>query len=159
MIARAAQWLGNLLGKEPEREESARKRAPLNTTSSLRALTDLGESIAASVHVIESPSRMFLCVAMEPKPEALAAQVERDRRMAAGLFQVDRTWSAAEVNRRWAKDAVLVDGQGCVLEDAVLSARGLTDAGAKEVFFEFGALDAYPEQVYLANGSARIRVR
>ena len=102
---------------------------------------------------------MFLCVAMEPKPEALAAQVERDRRMAAGLFQVDRTWSAAEVNRRWAKDAVLVDGQGCVLEDAVLGARGLTDAGAKEVFFEFGALDAYPEQVYLANGSARIRVR
>ena len=106
MISRAAQMIEKLLGQPPQKQEPPRRRAAPNTTTSMRALTDLGESIAASVHVIEASQRLYLCVAMEPKPDALAAQMERDRRMAAGMFEVDRTWSAAEVNKRWAKDAV-----------------------------------------------------
>lgn len=159
MITRAAQMLEKLLGKEPERKEPPRRRAASNTTTSMRALTDLGESIAASVHVIEASARLYLCVAMEPKPDALAAQMEKDRRMAAGMFEVDRTWSAAEVNKRWAKDAVLIDEEGHVLSGAMAGARGMTDAGAKEVFFEFNALDIYPEKVYLTNGKTRVRVK
>ena len=85
--------------------------------------------------------------------------MERDRRMAAGMFEVDRTWSAAEVNKRWAKDAVLTDGDGHLLHGAVSGARGMTDAGAREVFFEFNALDAYPEKVFLSNGKTRVRVK
>ncbi|MGN0773090.1 MAG: hypothetical protein ACI4MP_04795 [Candidatus Ventricola sp.] len=148
-----------LLGKAPQKQEPPRRRAPANTTTSMRALTDLGESIAASVHVIEASQRLYLCVAMEPKPDALAAQMERDRRMAAGMFEVDRTWSAAEVNKRWAKEAVLTDADGCPLHGAMNGARGMTDAGAKEVFFEFNALDAYPERMYLSNGRTRVRVK
>lgn len=158
-MMRAAQLLDAFLGRETENKEPPVRRAAPSATASLRALTDLGESIAASVHVIEASSRIYLCVAMEPKPDALAAQMERDRRMAAGMFEVDRTWSAAEVNKRWAKDAVLIDGDGCPLLRAMTGARGMTDAGAKEVFFEFNALDAYPEKVYLSNGETRVQVR
>lgn len=35
----------------------------------------------------------------------------------------------------------------------------MTDVGAREVFFEFNALDHYPETMYLAVGDARVRVR
>lgn len=45
------------------------------------ALSDLGESIASGVHVIYSPVRLYLCVSMQPKPEALHAQKEADIRM------------------------------------------------------------------------------
>lgn len=159
MISRAAQMIEKLLGQPPQKQEPPRRRAAPNTTTSMRALTDLGESIAASVHVIEASRRLYLCVAMEPKPDALAAQMEKDRRMAAGMFEVDRTWSAAEVNKRWAKDAVLTDGSGCLLHGAMNGARGMTDAGAREVFFEFNALDAYPEKVFLSNGKTRVRVK
>ncbi len=159
MIARAAKLLEKILGGEPEKKEPPRKRAPANTTTSMRALTDLGDSIAASVHVIEASSHLYLCVAMEPKPEALARQMEKDRKMAAGMFEVDRTWSAAEVNKSWAKDAVLIDGDGHILRKAMDGARGMTEAGAKEVFFEFNALDVYPEKVYLTNGKTRVLVK
>ncbi len=159
MIARAAQMLEKLLFREPEKKEPPKKRAPTSTTTSMRALTDLGESIVASVHMIESGTRLYLCVSMEVKPDALAAQMERDRRQAAGMFEVDRTWSAAEVNKRWAQRAVLTDGEGNVLHAAMNGARGMTEAGAKEVFFEFNALDAYPERMYLSNGDARVRVK
>jgi len=159
MIARAAKLLEKILRGEPEKKEPPRKRAPANTTTSMRALTDLGDSIAASVHVIEASSRLYLCVAMEPKPEALARQMEKDRKMAAGMFEVDRTWSAAEVNKSWAKDAVLIDGEGHILRKAMDGARGMTEAGAKEVFFEFNALDVYPEKVYLTNGKTRVLVK
>ena len=159
MISRAAQMIEKLLGQPPKKQEPPRRRAAPNTTLSMRALTDLGESIAASVHVIEASQRLYLCVAMEPKPEALAAQMERDRRVAAGMFEVDKTWSAAEVNKRWAKQAVLIDGQGRLLDGAMNGARGMTDAGAKEVFFEFNALETYPEKVYLSNGVTRVRVK
>ena len=158
-MMRAARLIEALWGRETGAKEPPRRKTAPSTTASLRALTDLGESMAASVHVIEASSRMYLCVAMEPKPDALAAQMERDRRMAAGMFAVDRTWSAAEVNKRWAKDAVLIDGDGYPLRRAMAGARGMTDAGAKEVFFEFNALDTYPEKVYLANGDARVQVR
>ena len=46
-----------------------------------------------------------------------------------------------------------------MLDHAVLGARGMTDAGAREVFFEFNALESYPEPMYLAAGDARVRVR
>lgn len=159
MITRAAQMLEKLLGKQPQKQEPPRRHAPSNTTTSMRALTDLGESIAASVHVIEASQRLYLCVAMEPKPDALAAQMEKDRRMAAGLFEVDRTWSAAEVNKRWAQGAVLEDEDGHVLTRAMNGARGMTDAGAKEVFFEFNAMESYPEKMYLSDGKTRVRVK
>ena len=56
----------------------AERKAPPSVTATMRALTDLGESVATSVHAIYTPTRLFLCVAMEPKPEALAAQAEAD---------------------------------------------------------------------------------
>ena len=159
MISRAAQMIEKLLGQPPQKQEPPRRRAAPNTTTSMRALTDLGESIAASVHVIEATSHLYLCVAMEPKPDALAAQMQKDKKQAAGMFEVDRTWSAAEVNKSWAKDAVLIDADGHILYKAMDGARGMTEAGAKEVFFEFNALDVYPEKVYLSNGKTRIRVK
>lgn len=159
MIRRAAEFLARAWARQPEKKELPRKKAPGNTTMSMRALTDLGDSIAASVHVIEASAHLYLCVAMEPKPEALLRQMEKDRRMAAGMFEVDETWSAAEVNKGWARGAVLVDGEGRIVTRAMNGARGMTEAGAKEVFFEFNALDVYPEKMYLANGNTRIRVR
>ena len=130
-----------------------------NSTATMRALVDVGESIAHSVHVIYSPTRLYLCVAMEVKPEALKKQQEADKKTAAGLFKVDPLWSAAEVNARWARSAMLVDESGNELYAATSGARGMTDAGAKEVFFEFNALDVYPEKMFLSNGGTRIRIR
>ena len=159
MMTRMRQMLKKLLVKEPEKKAPPKRGVPGNTTTSMRALTDLGDSIAASVHVIENAAHLYLCVAMEPKPDALAAQMQRDKKQAAGMFEVDRTWSAAEVNKNWAKDAVLIDEDGHILRRAMDGARGMTEAGAKEVFFEFNALDVYPEKVYLTNGKTRIRVK
>ena len=48
MISRAAQMIEKLLGQPPQKQEPPRRRAAPNTTTSMRALTDLGESIAAS---------------------------------------------------------------------------------------------------------------
>ena len=159
MKTRIKQFLRKLLLKEPEKKAPPRRTAPSNTTTSMRALTDLGDSIAASVHVIEATTHLYLCVSMEPKPEALAAQIAKDRKMAKGMFEVDETWSAAEVNKRWAKDAYLVDVEGERIERAMKGARGMTEAGAKEVFFEFNSLDVYPEKLYLTNGRTRVRVK
>ena len=136
-----------------------RRDTPLSTTATMRALTDLGESIASNVHAIYTQTRLFLCVTMEPKPDALNAQAAADKKLAAGQFRVDRLWSAASVNARWARGAVLTDGDGRVLQSAMHGARGMTDAGAKEVFFEFSALDTYPERMYLQSGDTRVRVR
>jgi len=135
------------------------KKTPGSITMTMRALSDLGECIASSTHVIYGQVRLYLCVTMEPKPEALKAQIQRDKRAAKGMFEVDEMWSAAEVNKRWAKNAVLTDSEGHVIDGALIGARGMTDAGANEVFFEFNALDIYPEKMYLSNGETRIRVR
>ncbi len=135
-----------------------KRETPGSRTETLRALSDLGESIASGVHAIYAQSRLYLCVAMQPKPEALSAQKLADKKAAAGHFDVDENWSAAEVNARWGKRAVLTDENGRVLDGAVLGARGMTDVGAREVFFEFNALDHYPETMYLAVGDARVRV-
>ena len=35
----------------------------------------------------------------------------------------------------------------------------IKQAGAKEVFFEFNALDVYPDKLYLTNGRTRLRVK
>jgi len=142
-----------------KRRTAPKRERPGNTTATMRALTDLGESIASGVHAIYSPVRLYLCVTMEPKPDALRAQIEADRRTAAGLFEVDENWSAAEVNARWAKRATLTDGEGSVLWRAVSGARGLTDTGAREVFFEFNAMETYPETMYLVSGDTRVRVK
>ena len=61
-------------------------RPVFRTTTARRSETaDLGESIATGVHAIYGPVRLYLCVSMEPKPEALAAQREADRRQAAAF--------------------------------------------------------------------------
>lgn len=162
MIAAAVEQLQKFLsgGKREEKtREEIHHRTPDSTTMTMRALSDLGESIASSVHIIASPTRLYLCVTMEVKPDALRAQMEADRRAAKGMFEVDENWSAAEVNARWGKSAVLTDGDGNLLHRAMEGARGMTDAGAKEVFFEFNALDAYPEAMYLVNGHTRVKVR
>ena len=162
MIAAAVEQLQKFLsgGKREEKtREEIHHRTPDSTTMTMRALSDLGESIASSVHIIASPTRLYLCVTMEVKPDALRAQMEADRRAAKGMFEVDENWSAAEVNARWGKSAVLTDGDGNLLHRAMEGARGMTDAGAKEVFFEFNALDAYPETMYLVNGHTRVKVR
>ena len=150
-----------------EMRESESRQSQMHTpganrgsaTVTMRALIDVGESIAYSVHVIYSSVRLYLCVAMEVKPEALARQQEADRKMAAGMFKVDPMWSAATVNARWARKAVLVDGEGNELYAAMHGARGMTDAGAKEVFFEYNALESYPEKMYLEADGVKIRVR
>ncbi len=135
-------------------------RPVFRTTTARRSETaDLGESIATGVHAIYGPVRLYLCVSMEPKPEALAAQREADRKQAAGLFEVDALWSAAAVNARWARRAVLCGRDGAVLESAVRGAQGMTEAGAKEVFFEFNAMESYPKEMYLSDGRTRLRVR
>lgn len=130
-----------------------------SATMTMRALTDVGESIVHSVHVIYSPTRLYLCVAMEVKPEALAAQRAADKKMAAGMFTVDPLWSAATINARWAKKAVLVDEEGHEIYAATKGACCMTDAGAKEVFFEYNALENYPEKMYLTADGAKIRIR
>ncbi|MBQ2989960.1 MAG: hypothetical protein IJD60_01560 [Clostridia bacterium] len=167
MIITAAARIHSFFGKSEkpkqdsghDRKEAPVRRTPGRETMTMRALSDLGECIATSTHVIYGNVRLYLCVTMEPKPDALRAQIEADRKAARGMFSVDEMWSAAEVNKRWAKDAVLTDAQGRVIERTLIGSRGMTDAGAKEVFFEFNALDIYPEQMYLTNGETRIRVR
>ena len=151
-----------MLGKlfVPVTDRSAPRRPVFLTTTARRSETaDLGESVATGVHAIYGPVRLYLCVSMEPKAEALAAQREADRRQAAGQFEVDALWSAATVNARWARRALLIDANGEVLEGAVRGAQGMTEAGAREVFFEFNALERYPDEMYLSDGRARLRVR
>lgn len=135
-----------------------RRRAPSNTAT-FRALTDVGESIVSGVYAIYSPVRLYLCVTMTPKPDALAAQREADRRQAAGLFEVNEHWSAAAVNARWGRRAVLTDENGHPIAEALRGARGMTDAGAKECFFEFSGMTTYPDKMYLTTPEARVRVR
>lgn len=130
-----------------------------SSTVTMRALVDVGESIAHSVHVIYSPIHLYLCVAMEVKPDALERQQAQDKKTAAGMFKVDPLWSAATVNARWARKAVLIDGESNELYAATSGARGMTDAGAKEVFFEYNAMESYPEKMYLAADGVRIRVK
>ena len=103
---------------KPERE------TPGSRTATLRALSDLGESVASSVHAIYAQSRLYLCVAMQPKPKRFTPKGWRIKRPPQGHFDVDENWSAAEVNARWGKRAVLTDGSGRVLDHAVLGARG-----------------------------------
>ncbi|MDO5376747.1 MAG: hypothetical protein Q4G52_00295 [Clostridia bacterium] len=159
MLYAAVTGMKKLFELGDKRRAAPRREIPGNKTATMRALSDLGESVASGVHVIYSPVRLYLCVAMEPKPDALRAQIDADQRAAKGMFEVDENWSAAEVNARWAKRATLVDGAGHVLYGAVSGARGLTDVGAKEVFFEFGAMETYPEAMYLVSGDTRVRVR
>ena len=147
------------LFSQPAKRGRAQAKATGSETATLRALVDVGESVVSNVHVIYSRVRLYLCVTMEVKPEALAAQAEADRRTAAGMFEVDENWSAAEVNARWARRAVLTDGEGNPLDAAMAGARGVTDVGAKEVFFEYNALESYPERMYLNVDGVRVRVR
>lgn len=144
---------------QPSRRGRAQTKASGGETATLRALVDVGESVVSNVHVIYSPVRLYLSVTMEVKPDALSAQAARDRRTAAGMFEVDENWSAAEVNRRWARRVVLTDGEGQPLEAAMAGARGVTDVGAREVFFEYNALEGYPERMYLDVDGVRVRVR
>ena len=68
----------------------------------------------------------------------------------------------ADVIRSAMDEGVAVENmefEGEVLEGAVRGAQGMTDAGAREVFFAFNALERYPEAMYLSNGRARLRVR
>ena len=159
MLSLAALSINRIFGTVQKKPRETRREISGNQTATLRALSDLGESVASSVHAIYSPIRLYLCVAMEPKPDALSRQREADRKTAAGHFEVDANWSAAEVNARWSRHAVLTDAHGQVLESAIRGARGMTDAGAREVFFEFNARDVYPEPMYLAAGDARIRIK
>ena len=73
--------------------------------------------------------------------------------------ETHETFMRACTEERSTLPAVLTDAGGQVLESAIRGARGMTDAGAREVFFEFNALDTYPEPMYLAAGDARIRIK
>ena len=96
MLSFAALSINRFFTTAPKLE----RETPGNRTATLRALSDLGESVASSVHAIYAQSRLYLCVAMQPKPEALHAQRLADKKAAAGHFDVDENWSAAEVNAR-----------------------------------------------------------
>ena len=149
----------NDLDIERERKQHQPESNRNSATATMRALVDVGESIAHSVHVIYSSAHLYLCLAMEVKPEALEKQQAADKKAAAGMFKVDPLWSAAEVNARWARKAVLIDEDGSELYAATSGARGMTDTGAKEVFFEYNAMENYPEKMYLMADGIRIRVR
>ena len=92
MLSFAALSINRLFTTAPKPE----RETPGSRTATLRALSDLGESVASSVHAIYAQSRLYLCVAMQPKPEALHAQRLADKKAAAGHFDVDENWSAAE---------------------------------------------------------------
>jgi len=78
MIAKAASRLQQFFGRDRKKNEEPPRhtRTADSTTRTMRALCDVGESIVSNVHVIESPTRLYLCVSMEVKPDALAAQME-----------------------------------------------------------------------------------
>lgn len=143
---------------KPKGAPAPRRAYPVETVR-LNETRDLGECVATSVHAIYARGSIYISVTMEPKEDALKAQCEADRKQAAGLFEVDRLWSAAAVNTKWGRRAYLCDAQGQALEGTLCGARGLTDAGAREVFFEFTAMEHYPEKMYLTDGKTRIRVR
>ena len=67
MLSFAALSINRFFTTAPKLE----RETPGNRTATLRALSDLGESVASSVHAIYAQSRLYLCVAMQPKPEAL----------------------------------------------------------------------------------------
>lgn len=75
-----------------------KRETPGSRTETLRALSDLGESIASGVHAIYAQSRLYLCVAMQPKPEALSAQKLADKKAAAGHFI--STWMKTGARRK-----------------------------------------------------------
>lgn len=143
---------------KPRSAPAPRRPFPVETVR-LSERSDLGECVATGVHAIYAQVRIYICVTMEPKADALAAQREADRKQAAGMFEVDAMWSAAAVNARWGRRAFLCGEDGQTLEGAVCGARGMTDAGAREVFFEFAAMERYPEVIYLTDGNTRVRVR
>ena len=105
MLSLPAFSINRIFSTVQKKSEKTPREISGNRTATLRALSDLGESVASSVHAIYSPIRLYLCVAMEPKPDALSRQHEADRKTAAGHFEVDANWSAAEVNARWARHA------------------------------------------------------
>ena len=78
----ATMTLNRLFGTAPKME-TRRRDVKKSTTATMRALSDLGESIASGVHVLYGSVRLYLCVTMQPKPEALAAQKKEDKRQAA----------------------------------------------------------------------------
>ena len=80
MLSFAALSINRFFTTAPKLE----RETPGNRTATLRALSDLGESVASSVHAIYAQSRLYLCVAMQPKPEALHAQRLADKKAAAG---------------------------------------------------------------------------
>ena len=84
MLSFAALSINRFFTTAPKLE----RETPGNRTATLRALSDLGESVASSVHAIYAQSRLYLCVAMQPKPEALHAQRLADKKAAAGHFDV-----------------------------------------------------------------------
>ena len=85
MLSFAALSINRFFTTAPKLE----RETPGNRTATLLALSDLGESVASSVHAIYAQSRLYLCVAMQPKPEALHAQRLADKKAAAGHFDVD----------------------------------------------------------------------
>ena len=73
-----------------------KRETPGSRTETLRALSDLGESIASGVHAIYAQSRLYLCVAMQPKPEALSAQKLADKRLPPAIS----TWMKTGARRK-----------------------------------------------------------
>ena len=85
MLSFAALSINRFFTTAPKLE----RETPGNRTATLRALSDLGESVASSVHAIYAQSRLYLCVAMQPKPEALHAQRLADKK--AGILMWMKT--------------------------------------------------------------------
>ena len=81
MLSLPAFSINRIFSTVQKKSEKTPREIPGNRTATLRALSDLGESVASSVHAIYSPIRLYLCVAMEPKPDALSRQHEADRKL------------------------------------------------------------------------------
>ena len=78
MLSLPAFSINRIFSTVQKKSEKTPREIPGNRTATLRALSDLGESVASSVHAIYSPIRLYLCVAMEPKPDARTAKPPRD---------------------------------------------------------------------------------
>ena len=101
-------------------------------TATMRALVDVGESIVCSVHVIYSAARLYLCVAMEVKPEALERQQAADKKAAIQFderahtpyfqyFETDTETGTPVEHVVWFDDARSIDQKLRLLEEYTLT--------------------------------------
>lgn len=87
MLSFAALSINRFFTTAPKLE----RETPGSRTATLRALSDLGESVASSVHAIYAQSRLYLCVAMQPSPKRFTPKGWRIKRPPQGILMWMKT--------------------------------------------------------------------